>query len=90
MNTAKIIGITKPINHHRRRIDILQRCEQGNCIVNRKWCFAVTWEPAVKWLLKRKYVVLRRFKENFKSGSTYLNITESGKKYLMTNRNQNY
>ena len=87
MNTAKIIAVTQPIDHHKRKMDILLRCEQGNCVVNRKWCFAVTWEPAVKWLLKRKYVILSRFKVNYKSGTTYLTITEKGKEWKSKQRN---
>lgn len=69
------------IDNHNRRKKILKRInERGECLVNRKWCFAVTWEPAVKWLLKRKYVKLSRMCVG-RSGSTFLIMTDKGKEY---------
>lgn len=70
------------VDNHSRRMRILKRISDSSygCLVNRKWCFAVTWEPAVKWLLKKQYVRLRRMCAG-RSGSTYLVMTDKGKKY---------
>lgn len=64
-----------------RKIAILKRSETG-CLFNHKWCFALTTEPAAKWLIDHGMIVLTRRYMTPRSARTIGHITKQGRDFL--------
>lgn len=83
-------------NGAKRRLEILERAAStydGNemgVLLNRKWCFALSTEPAMKFLLKRKYLTLSRESRGSsgRCNATMAYITDEGREYLNSLRKQ--
>ena len=68
-----------------RKLAILTRASYPyGCLVNRKWCFALTEEPEVKALIGSEYVRLIRKYVGGMSRGSFLFITPKGEKYRKT------
>lgn len=71
----------------KRRLEIAARAATpSGCLVNRKWCFALMQEPAMKWLVDRRYVTYIRRGEK-KSKYTIALLTEDGKAWYDKSNN---
>jgi hypothetical protein len=82
--------MAKPITPNKaRRLAILERALNNVCALNVKWCFALSTEPNMKYLLKKKYVILKRHASSQRLGGkgvTKAEITKAGREYLEKNR----
>jgi hypothetical protein len=70
-------------NSAKRKLEVLKRSAFPNgCLVNRKWCYALTSENPVKSLIKNEHVKLVRDRANVGCAYSMLKITPKGRKYL--------
>lgn len=70
-------------NSAKRKLEILHRAHALDGVsVNIKWCFALVQEPAMKFLLRHKYMTLCRIGDGGCKKVTLAKITNSGIEYM--------